>query len=69
MRLSAASDDATQDGEEQETADTTSNADYEVLVVVDPAADFLGCCRAFALALWSISRSHDTTWRTVQPTF
>lgn len=54
-RSPAASDQAAQDGKQEETADTTADADDEVSVVVDPAADLFGRRGALALPLCSVS--------------
>lgn len=50
-RSSTAPDDAAKDGEEDKSAYTASDADDEVFVVVDPAANFLGCIGAFTPTL------------------
>ena len=41
-RSAAATADAAEDGDEEETAYAGADTDDEVLVVVDPAADFFG---------------------------
>ena len=41
-RSAAAAGDAAEDGDEKETAYAGADTDDEVLVVVDPAADFFG---------------------------
>ena len=50
-RAAAAAGDAAEDGDEEEAAYAGTDADDEVFVVVDPAADFFGGRGAFALAL------------------
>ena len=50
-RTAAATEAAAEDGEEEEAADAGADADDEVLVIVDPGADFPGGGRAFALSL------------------
>ena len=50
-RTAAATEAAAEDGEEEEAADAGADADDEVLVIVDPGADFPSGGRAFALSL------------------
>ena len=42
-RPPAPSDDAAENGKEEKSAYAGGDADYQFLVVVDPAANFLGC--------------------------